>query len=141
MNQEKIQKIIEAGNLAPSGGNSQPWKFRVKENTIEVIALPEKDHPVLNFNNRGTYIAHGALLENMKIAAKYLDCNFAFQLILKKNERNELISFKIDIQESSEKEKSKEVDKLYKAIFERHSNRKPYQKKELPEEHKKISSC
>ena len=66
---EDIRTILQESMNAPSGSNSQPWKFRVRVGEIEVIAMPEKDHPILNFRNRGTWVAHGALLENILIAA------------------------------------------------------------------------
>ena len=69
INKEDIKKILEIAANAPSGSNSQPWKFKVKDNQIYVIALPEKDHPILNYRNRGTWIAHGALIENIVIAS------------------------------------------------------------------------
>jgi hypothetical protein len=116
-----ILKIIEAGNLAPSGGNSQPWKFIVKDNIIQVIALPEKDHPILNFKNRGTWIAHGALLENMEIAAKNFGIDINYKIFPDNN-----TSFIIDLIES----KGLAEENLYEFISKRHSNRKPF-KKEL----------
>ena len=69
---EDIQKILEAGCRAPSGSNSQPWRFMVKDNQISIFALPEKDHPILNFRHRGTWVAHGALLENILITSSHL---------------------------------------------------------------------
>jgi nitroreductase len=64
-----IEKIISLGAMAPSGGNSKPWQFRIHEDAVEIFALPEKDHRILNFRNRGTWIAHGALIENMAVGA------------------------------------------------------------------------
>jgi hypothetical protein len=114
-----ILKIIEAGNLAPSGGNSQPWKFIVKDNIIKVIALPEKDHPILNYKNRGTWIAHGALLENMEIAAKNFGIDLDYKIFPENN-----TSFIIELVES----KGIIQENLYEFISKRHSNRKPFEK-------------
>lgn len=69
---ETIRKILEASVNAPSGSNSQPWRFEISGNQINVIAEPKKDHPILNYQNRGTWLAHGALIENVKIAAAAL---------------------------------------------------------------------
>lgn len=71
ISREVIQKILEAGAQAPSGSNSQPWRFEVAGGTISIIMLPEKDHPILNFRNRGTLLAHRALIENIVIAAAH----------------------------------------------------------------------
>lgn len=73
MFREDVVKILGVAVNTPSGSNSQPWRFEViKDGKLVVIALPEKEHPVLNYRNRGTWIAHGALIENIKIAASAL---------------------------------------------------------------------
>ena len=70
--EEDIKKILEISVNAPSGSNSQPWCFEVKNNKVNIIMLPEKDHPILNYHNRGTLIAIGALIENIIITASSL---------------------------------------------------------------------
>lgn len=127
MNQEIIKKIIEAGNLAPSGSNSQSWKFKVSQNKLTVYLLPEKDHPVLNFDKRGTYIAHGALLENIEIASRYFGYKPEYEILPEEN-----ISFNIVFEESESK--TEEIENLYQAIFSRCSNRKPFKKDQLSQE-------
>lgn len=116
---EIILRILEAGCLAPSGGNSQPWRFEAIDNTINVIAEPEKDHRVLNFRNRGTWVAHGALLENIVVAALHHGYNptiTTFPDPTRPNLTARVILEKCETQ----------VSPLYDAIFERTTNRKPY---------------
>ena len=67
---EDIKKILNIAINAPSGSNSQPWSFKITGNKLYVYAHPEKDHPILNFHNRGTWIAHGALIENIIIVSR-----------------------------------------------------------------------
>src|SRR3989344_3188135 len=114
-----IRKIIEAGVQAPSGSNSQPWKFIVRGDRLDVIALPEKDHPVLNFRYRGTWVAHGALIENIVIATRKFGYNSAITIFPDKSTHN--ITARINFKKSSAA-----GDLLYKAITERVTNRKPY---------------
>lgn len=68
---QRIERIITAGICAPSGDNSQPWSFHIESNTIDVFAHPDEDHALLNIEGRGTYLATGALIENMVVAAGY----------------------------------------------------------------------
>ncbi len=117
MKKEEIEKIIEAGNHAPSGGNSQPWKFIVENSKLQVVALPGKDHRILNFRNRGTYIAHGALMENIYFASKNFGYEPKFELFPEEN-----ISTSITLDTLTE---TREMD-LYEFIFQRHSNRKSF---------------
>lgn len=127
MDKEIIKKIIEAGNHAPSGGNSQPWKFIVKNNVIQIIALPENDHRILNFKNRGTYIAHGALIENIDITSRALGYEPKFELFPKTNVSTSVTFYPLN--------GTREVD-LYSYIFQRHSNRKSFKTEPLSQKEK-----
>jgi hypothetical protein len=72
MNQDLINKIIEYGTQAPSGDNSQPWKFVVTNKfEIKLYNLSEKDNPILNVHEGGSLVSHGAVILNIKIAADY----------------------------------------------------------------------
>lgn len=66
---DTIQALIAAGSYAPSGDNSQPWCFRVKDQEIFVLQIPNKDNPFLNYEQGGTLIACGAVIENIVIEA------------------------------------------------------------------------
>lgn len=121
---EDIKKILEVSVNAPSGSNSQPWEFKVKDNEIHIYALPEKDHPILNFRYRGTWIAHGALLENILISSSALRYRAKYRLFPEKNNPN-LVSI-ITLEHSDPKE-----DPLYGYIPRRTTNRKRYDFKPL----------
>lgn len=68
---EKIKKIIDFAIWAPSGDNSQPWRFELQDNKLYLFNLPDKDNPYLNYRQSGSLIAHGALLKNIQIAASH----------------------------------------------------------------------
>jgi nitroreductase len=121
---EDIEKILSISVNAPSGSNSQPWEFQVKDNVIEIIAHPEKDHPILNFKNRGTYIAHGALIENIKIASKHFGYEPQIELFPYKENLN--ITARIILSKTNASDET-----LFEAISERATNRKPYFKEKL----------
>lgn len=70
MNQDLIKKIIEYGIQAPSGDNSQPWKFVItRDNKIFLYNIADKDNPILNVHEGGSMISHGAVILNIEIAA------------------------------------------------------------------------
>ncbi|MCF7898425.1 MAG: nitroreductase, partial [Candidatus Pacebacteria bacterium] len=64
-----IEKIINDGVLAPSGENCQPWKFELNGNRLSIFNIPEADMSLYNLKQRGSYIAHGALIENIIISS------------------------------------------------------------------------
>ncbi len=65
----EFERILTAGNSAPSGENCQPWHFVVRGASIEVHLLPERDQSAYAWGQRASYLANGAAIENMVIAA------------------------------------------------------------------------
>lgn len=118
-----IKKILQYGVMAPSGDNSQPWFFKLKDNgSIDLIMDPDVDNPELNFKLSGTLMAHGALIENISLASK----NFGYKCIVNlfPDTTNENIVANI-LFEKNNLEKSD----LFNYIDKRHTNRKVYEKK------------
>ena len=66
---EQLDLVIEAACLAPSGGNSQPWKFLYRKNNLFIFHDAHFSHSLLDYNNLGSYIAFGAMLENIELRA------------------------------------------------------------------------
>lgn len=127
LNKQLIEKIIIESINAPSGSNSQPWEFICRENppTIKIKYLPEKDHPILNFRNRGTLIACGALIENINVVCSNYGLKAKISLA---SESSEKIIAKIELEEAGEKN-----EELYSCLKLRSTNRKPYKKLKIEE--------
>src|SRR3989344_3442769 len=117
---EDIQKILEAAVNAPSGSNSQPWRFEVSGSEIKIIALPEKDHPILNYRNRGTLVAHGALIENIIISSKAHGYTPILEIFPDHSNKNLTAIFKFE-------KSTKEIEPVFQFIEARATNRKPYE--------------
>ena len=65
-----IADILELARWAPSGDNTQPWRFEViDELHLVVHAFDTRDHCVYDLDGHPSQIAHGALLETLAIAA------------------------------------------------------------------------
>lgn len=129
MNQD-IQKILDISVNAPSGSNSQPWRFEVQDNKIWVFALPEKDHPILNFRNRGTLVAEGALIENIRVVSESMGYEPVINLSSDRLGNNliaEIILKKSTLSKDNE---------LASAVNLRTTNRKPYKCVSLTTEQK-----
>lgn len=124
-----IEKIIKVAVDAPSGHNYQPWKFLVKKRKIEIFNLPERDKTIFNYKQRGSYIAHGALLENIAIASSHERYRANIDFFPEKNVPD-LVAV-VTLKESLPAEES-----LYKYIPLRATNRKPYAKTPLKPEHR-----
>jgi hypothetical protein len=60
--------VAHAANLAPSGGNVQPWTLRLVGSALEV-SLDRSRSSTMDLHHRGSYVAIGAGLLNARIAA------------------------------------------------------------------------
>lgn len=121
---EDIQKIITYGTKAPSGENYQPWRFEVKGNIISVINIPERDTSLYGWGQRASYLAHGALLENMSIASSALGYKMAVKLFPDQSNPNLVANVYIE-------KTQPRPEPLFPAIDQRVTNRKPYKKTPL----------
>src|SRR3989338_1529561 len=124
--QALIQKIIDAGIRAPSGENSQPWRFEIKNGEIYLFNLPERDNSLYNWGQRGAYIAHGSLLQNMEIMAESEGYGLNFSIFPDSNRPN--LVAKISVMPPT-----KTPGNLAEQIFQRATNRKPYKNYKLNE--------
>ena len=61
---DQIEQIIRELVNAPSGDNSQPWRFEMGDSEVRLFNLVGRDATLFNFKNRGDFLAHGALIEN-----------------------------------------------------------------------------
>jgi len=129
MNKTIINKILEAAVQAPSGDNVQPWKFQVSEDftTIKLYNLPEKDNSYYNFNQMASYIAHGAVIENIDIASRQLGYQVHVKLFPDENELGLVALIELSPVEARDQS-------LYPAIFKRCTNRFQYKRIEVTEE-------
>lgn len=128
--QEDIKKIIEAGIQAPSGENCQPWRFGVHNNQLSIFNIPERDQSLYNYQQRGSYIAHGALIENILIASSQLGYSTTLTLFPNSIGDKNLIATVI-LNQSQPREET-----LFPYIWKRSTNRKPYKTVPLGEEQK-----
>ena len=64
-----FERMARAGALAPSGDNLQPWSFGVDREALVVRHDWQRDRSLFNVRCLASFIALGAVLENIVIAA------------------------------------------------------------------------
>ena len=65
-----IEQILDLARWAPSGDNTQPWRFEIRDaSTFVVHGFDTRRHCVYDLDGRPSQIALGALLETIDIAA------------------------------------------------------------------------
>ncbi len=125
---EVIKKIVEYAVNAPSGDNAQPWKFAVQNNTLFVFNIPDADPTLYNFRQRGSFIAHGALLENIIIASSQEGYKASLELFPSSDKPNLVAIVKFESRPATN-------EPLYPFILKRSTNRKPYREVSLSSKH------
>lgn len=65
-----LERILNLARWAPSGDNTQPWRFEILEDEhILVHGFDTRDHVVYDRGGHASQLALGAVLENISIAA------------------------------------------------------------------------
>lgn len=115
---DRIEKILHQVVAAPSGDNSQPWTFLfLNSNTLELYNIPGKDNPILNYNQTGSYVSHGAILRSIRLLAPSVGLRSEISYFPGAENCTARIVFS---------EGHDTVHELTSAIPERHCNRKHY---------------
>jgi nitroreductase len=125
---KKLKFLVRYAILAPSGHNSQPWRFIIDKNKIEIWPDYERRRAIVDPEDRELYISLGCATKNIEVAADY------FGLVYEK-------SYKIDNKKAvgvivlhfKEGKKLSVNEKLFKAILSRQTNRGEYQIKQMAE--------
>lgn len=66
----KFLELIRLATLAANGHNTQPWKFSINANQIQIHSDYTRGLPVVDPQNRALWINLGCALENLLIAAR-----------------------------------------------------------------------
>src|SRR5882672_7454414 len=119
VSRDLIDKILEAAIRAPSGENSQPWRFKVEGDRVWLLNYPDADRSLYNFHQNGSLVSHGTVIANMRIAAQHLGLEATVKLFPDDTKENLVAT--IDF-----KEVGPEVALLYDVIGKRVTNRKHY---------------
>jgi len=125
-----IKKIVSESVNAPSGDNCQPWVFSVKGSKLCIYKRNEGNNDFLDFRERGTLLAHGALIENITIVASHYGYKADISVLPSAEENcTAIINF-------SEGGQDSDIDYkvLYEALPSRCTNRKEYKKELLSSE-------
>jgi len=65
----QMREIVRCATLAPSGHNTQPWKFAVLGDTIHILPDLSRRLPAVDPHDRELWISLGCALENLTLAA------------------------------------------------------------------------
>lgn len=67
----RLEFLLRYAILAPSSHNTEPWKFRVRDDQIDVLADDSRWLKVADSDQRELYLSVGCALENLLVAAEH----------------------------------------------------------------------
>ncbi|MGK0637901.1 Rv1355c family protein [Schleiferia thermophila] len=115
----EIDFLVRSVVIAPSGGNVQPWHWMLYGDEFFLFIDRERAHSFLDIDHLGTFIAHGAALQNFRIAAKALGLEAEVSYICGQSFHSDLLARITVKRNANEPVRLSDLENL----FERHTNR------------------
>jgi hypothetical protein len=66
----QLKEIVRCATLAPSGHNTQPWRFRIDGRAIAILPDLSRRTPVVDPDDHHLYVSLGCAAENLLLAAR-----------------------------------------------------------------------
>jgi len=127
MKNQDLINLTKYAIKAPSVHNSQPWKFKLGDNSITIFPDYERILPVADQDSRELFISLGCALENLIIAAGYFGYHTKIEMKMED-------PFKESIRVELSSGNNQNYDQLFKNIEIRQSTRSKYNKALIPPE-------
>lgn len=124
---EQIRFLLRYAVLAPSGPNTQPWKFSLNGDSLMVMADFSRALPFVEPNNRTMYISLGCVLTNIMAAAEHFNLGYDIHMFPQgtKGEKIARVVF------GGENKGSGTFMPLFPQITKRHTNRTSYEQRPI----------
>lgn len=120
---DPMERLAHFARLAPSTHNSQPWRFVLERDAVDVFADLSRSLPAADGDRRELYLSVGCALETLLIAADYE--GFGSELTYFPLEGDESYVCRVDIRRAGPKRASSAADLLH-AVHSRHTNHRPF---------------
>jgi hypothetical protein len=134
---DQMKSLLRYAVLAPSGPNTQPWKFSIGDNEVSLIADFSRSLPSVDPTDRTLYISHGCLLTNLLIAAEHFGFGYNVKCLPDgfSGDRTAVVQFFKDAA-------SPRFPDLFHEITKRHTNRKSFEMRAIEDEKlQKMRDC
>ncbi|MGB5632827.1 MAG: hypothetical protein WBM44_19535 [Waterburya sp.] len=125
---EKLEFLLNYAILAPSGHNTQPWSFRIVDNTIELYTDKTRALPIVDPEDRELIISCGAALFHLRIAMRHFGYGDVVEILPELLNPNLLARIRL----GSKRIVKVEENFLFRAIPKRCTNRRYFDNCQLP---------
>lgn len=79
LNTDQVHSLVEAAIWAPSGGNSQPWRWVYDDKTLYLLLDKARATSFLDYASAGSYLSLGAATENLILKAHQMGLEVAVE--------------------------------------------------------------
>ncbi|MFG1648240.1 Acg family FMN-binding oxidoreductase [Amycolatopsis sp. NPDC049252] len=122
-----FDQALTAAVRAPSPHNTQPWRFVVTGNVIEVWLDRERVLPVADPHRREARLACGAAAFNLLVSLRSNGLAVVVRVLPDPDERDLVAVLRLDGNQKA----AQAEQRLAEAVFRRHTNRRPFLDKEV----------
>jgi len=123
-----LLECLRAAVAAPSIHNTQPWRFRLRGDIIDVFADRRRQLTTIDSHGREMFVSVGAAVFNLRLALRAQGRDPRVRLVPDPAEPD--MAARVTIDRASPAPRSAKV--LAEAIGRRHTNRRPFADKPLP---------
>jgi len=121
--------LLNYALLAPSEYNTQPWRFRVQGETVELSLDSSRCLSVVDPENREMLISCGAACLNLRLAARHFGYLAWMESFILNDQPEILVRLGLGTREAT----TAEDERLFQAIPLRHTNRSVYDERSVAE--------
>lgn len=120
---DEVRYLVAHAALAPSGGNAQPWRFVARGRRITCLVDDERGATKLAPARRASYLALGAAVENLVLAAGGL--GFSVDVTPLPDARDPLLGCELVLDRQGARQGSRlDADPLLEQVHRRVTNRR-----------------
>lgn len=128
LSESEFVAVVDAAARAPSMLNSQPWRFRCRDDAIDLLVDPDRRLPVVDATGWAARMGCGAALFNLRLALAALGKPATVTLLPDRDDLFLLARVRAD----RPRPPALVETRLYHAIPRRHSNRSPFAEQPIP---------
>ena len=132
--EDDVRGVLEAASLAPSIHNSQPWRFTLRADRIELRFDPNRRLPATDPESRELRLSCGAALLNVRLALQGLGIRPLVTLLPGRDADGALAV----VRRGGAFTQTTESRSLLKAVESRRTNRRPFFDNPVPAEHRQL---
>jgi tRNA A37 threonylcarbamoyladenosine dehydratase len=111
LDEKTVRNLVTAGCNAPSGGNSQPWRWIYRNNTLFLFNGFQGDSNFLGYNNYANYVALGAATRNVILRAAEMGFTAKPSLFPDPDNKDLVVQFEFLKSEPASSDLSRAIDK------------------------------